>query len=222
MSQPPVNLVACIGYAVRLSRRMGSPKTVTDHLQQSLHHLLAHMEDATKQHVVEPEAKRRRVLNLESCLQLRAPVCHSSCQTDGDYVDQAALARLLAEAGAKNLDMMNRHVSEFRAEIKATVDCQVREHNDVLAAVASRNAKLHQEVAALKANLREHEDHIAHLEAGKQPIHLMAQCAPTRDGLEEADLNCAHQCFLAEPDLLRLSQSSRFHCSVYGFALDSG
>eukprot|EP00438_Fugacium_kawagutii_P034861 Skav225557 [mRNA] locus=scaffold81:364865:365527:+ [translate_table: standard] len=220
MSRPSVKLVACIGYAVRLSRRMASPKTVTDHLQQSLHHLLTHMEDAMQ--VVEPKAKRRRVLNLESCLQLGAPVCHSSCQADGGSDDQAAVATLLAEAGAKNLEMMNRHVSEFRAEIKATMDRQAREHNDMLVALESRNAQLQREVGALTAKVREQEDHIAHLEVEQQSIQLTAHSAPNVNGLEEAAPDRAEQWFVAVTDLVRLSQTSRFHCYSYGFALDCG
>lgn len=184
-----------------------------------MHHLLLFMEDNRSQKLVEREAKRRRVLRLEGCLPLGRAVCHESCQTDSGHIDQAALAAILSETRAQTLGMMNRHVVEFRAEIREMVDRQACEYQKTLQSMEARNAQLQQEVDALAVDNHVLANHLAQLES-KQPFIPMTAPYAEPNGAQEDDRHCETGAFLTDADMVRLSQSSTFHFNSFGPGVD--
>ena len=71
-------LSSCIGFALRLSKKLGKSKQVSDHLQRALYYLLEDAADHQRQMLV--EQKKRKVINLSDALPITLTY-DTGCQT---------------------------------------------------------------------------------------------------------------------------------------------
>eukprot|EP00438_Fugacium_kawagutii_P010960 Skav219577 [mRNA] locus=scaffold249:126418:127095:+ [translate_table: standard] len=209
MSSSLTRLTSCIGYAVRLSRKSGVPKDVSDHLQQALHHVKQYNSDISQPDLVELIAKRGRTINLSDCLQLPPVVSHSECQTDGRLIDEDMVAGLIKEMGEKNHAMMQRHVQTYLDDVSLTLASQAKQHAEMKRAMDARAAHLQAGLDTLLSTLRDGESQIAQLDIVLQSIQPLSPgtrwAVPPEVGPSE------RAPFLTRTDVAMLSQASSFH-----------
>eukprot|EP00438_Fugacium_kawagutii_P005142 Skav200415 [mRNA] locus=scaffold3090:58678:59364:+ [translate_table: standard] len=217
MSLPQTKLASCLGYAIRLSRKTGCPKDVTDQLQGALHHLVKYIEDTSHSIAAEPAVKRRKVISLQDCLESNFKVCHASCQTEGSVLDQEEVSALVTAMGEKNITMVNARVQQFRAEIQTEMARQTRQHNRMREALELSNAQLQKEVESLALSIRSKDAHISRLEAKLEsvlsPRRHSAGPAGRYDGF---DAPCETAPFLTVADAAILSMTSTHHFEAHG------
>ena len=65
-------LFSCIGFAIRLTKRIGCTEAVRSHLSQAMICLKDSADDVAQS--VERDAKRRRIINLSACLWVEATI----------------------------------------------------------------------------------------------------------------------------------------------------
>eukprot|EP00438_Fugacium_kawagutii_P005312 Skav231742 [mRNA] locus=scaffold638:255767:259287:- [translate_table: standard] len=185
-------LVSCLGFATRLARSVAAPREVSDHLQQALYFLKAHVADSTQ--CAERDPKRRKVICLSDALMRETLKTHSSCQTYGQVVDASRLQdlhALVAEMGKRNQEMVNLQIQRHCADMDELME---------------------RREAALSQQLQDRDRQIAMLgqrfntngAAPTNPDLLNSRCS-------SADEDSSALSLLTEPDLARLSCSSRFH-----------
>ena len=134
MSPPLIKLGSCIGYAARLSRKIGAPREVSEHMQQALHYLTQFTKELNSPASAPPQPKRRKIISLSNCLGVETSACHQSCQTDQRLVEEeevvAQVAALVADMNAKSFETVSGQVQEFHKEVSQMVVRQAQQHAD--------------------------------------------------------------------------------------------
>eukprot|EP00438_Fugacium_kawagutii_P008720 Skav216386 [mRNA] locus=scaffold1241:245372:246037:+ [translate_table: standard] len=201
-------LVSCIGYAIRLSNRIGCTGAVRSHLHQAMICLKSFGDDeARPQGPVERDAKRRKIIKLSTCLGVDASVRHSFCQTDGRYVDEQELHQLFLEIqdqGNKTAAMVNDKIQELRRDFDAALARQAQQHSvsiqqseDTITNLQLELNSLHQELSEIR---RGHAT-------------LTKQASPPSPGFPAADGMLG---LVSWTDLVQVSMCSRSHFESFG------
>ena len=210
MSPPLIKLGSCIGYAARLSRKMGAPREVSQHMQQALHYLTQFTKELNSPASAPPQPKRRRIIGLSNCLGVETSACHQSCQTDQRLVEEeevvAQVAALVADMNAKS-----GQVQEFHKEVSQMVARQAQQHADARVDMEHSVAQLQVEMDSLLATIRDKDREIARLKTDTTFASVMASrvSCPLPDAAEHGPCEAAR--FLTIADAARLSQASSFH-----------
>lgn len=215
MSPPLIKLGSCIGYAARLSRKIGAPREVSEHMQQALHYLTQFTKELNSPASAPPEPKRRKIISLSNCLRVETSACHQSCQTDQRLVEEeevvAQVAALVADMNAKSFETVSGQVQEFHKEVSQMVARQAQQHADARVDMEHSVAQLQVEMDTLLATIRDKDREIARLKTDTTSASVMASrvSCPLPDAAEHGPCETAR--FLTIADAARLSQASSFH-----------
>eukprot|EP00434_Breviolum_minutum_P045702 symbB.v1.2.041033.t1/scaffold7761.1/size9445/1 len=202
MSPPLIKLGSCIGYTARLSRKIGAPREVSEHMQQALHYLTQFTKELKAS--APPEPKRRKIISLSNCLRVETSACHQSCQTDQHLVEEeevvAQVAALVADMNAKSFETVSGQVQEFHKEVSQMVARQAQQHADARVDMEHSVAQLQVEMDTLLATIRDKDREIARLKTDTTSASVMASrvSCPLPDAAEHGPCEAARFLTIAD------------------------